>query len=171
MNIVRKFFLLFKNLAVLIKYDIIKICSVCEPKVSALMSTSINIITFFFTDCREASVTNCIEEYHDETNPRTIRLVCESNKMIRIKRAFMARVDVPLQNGHNWCNFPAYDPSHCQNYQRQLTDEFASSCNTISVCSLRQYYSELHKCQTSTFDARIVKKTYIHVEFDCMSSK
>ena len=83
----------------------------------------------------------------------------------------MATADVSLENAHNWCNFPAYNPSHCTQYKQHLTDEFTTSCNTRSVCSLRQYYTVLSDCQASTFNGQIVKKTYIHVEYDCLSSK
>ena len=67
-------------------------------------------------------------------------------KWSEFEQALMATADVPLENAHNWCNFPAYDSSHYTQYKQHLTDEFTITCIIRSVCSLRQYYTVLPNC-------------------------
>ena len=123
------------------------------------------------TECRELSETSCLEQYHTQSNPRRVRLVCNQNEMIRIKRAFMAIFNAPVETAHEWCNNPSYNSSDCTQYESELTDDFISTCNTISVCSLNLYYTELPNCQHSVFNPQLFRRTYIHIEFDCLPSK
>ena len=124
------------------------------------------------TECREQTETGCLEQFHDASNPRRVRLVCNNqNEMIRVKRAFLATFNAPLQTAHAWCNNPNYDSSHCKQYESQLTDDFIKTCSTRSVCSLNQYYTELPNCPSTILDPEMVRRTYIHVEFDCLPSE
>ena len=128
-------------------------------------------VLYTLTECRELSETGCLEEYHDASNPRRVRLVCDQGEMIRIKKAFLATFHEPLQTAHRWCDNPSYDSSHCKQYESQLTGDFIRTCNTISVCTENQYYTALPDCQSTGFDSQKVRRTYIHVEFDCLPSK
>ena len=126
---------------------------------------------YCFVECREQSETGCLEESHNPSNPRRVRLVCDQREMIRAKRAFLATFNAPLQTAHRWCDNPNYDSSHCKQYESQLTGDFIRTCNTRSVCTVNQYYTELSDCQSAVFDPQLVRRTYIHVEFDCLPSK
>ena len=97
--------------------------------------------------------------------------MCDQGEMLRIKKAFLATFDEPLQTAHRWCDNPNYDSSHCKQYQSQLTDNYIRTCNTISVCTVNQYYTALPACQSAGFDLQMVRKAYIHVEYDCLQSK
>ena len=122
-------------------------------------------------ECRELTETGCLEEYHNQSNPRRVRLVCNQNRIIRVKRAFLATFDAPLQTAHGWCDNANHDSSHCKQYESQLTDDFITTCNTRSVCTINQYYTELSDCQSASSDPQLVRRTYIHVEFDCLPHK
>ena len=128
-------------------------------------------LSYYFAECRELNVTGCLEEYHNASNPRRVRLVCNQGEMLRIKKAFLAAFDAPLQAAHRWCDNPSYDSSHCKQYESQLTDDFIRTCNTISVCSVNQYHTALPDCQSTGFDPQMARRTYIHVEFDCLPRK
>ena len=97
--------------------------------------------------------------------------MCNQNRMIRVKRAFLATFDAPLQTAHGWCDNANHDSSHCKQYESQLTDDFITTCNTRSVCTINQYYTELSDCQSASSDPQLVRRTYIHVEFDCLPRK
>ena len=126
---------------------------------------------YCFVECRQLTETGCLEQFHDPSNPRRVRLVCDQREMIRVKRAFLATFDAPLQTAHGWCDNPNYDSTHCKQYESQLTDDFISTCNTRSVCAVNQYYTELPDCQSAISDPQLARRTYIHVEFDCLPSK
>ena len=127
---------------------------------------------YILTECRrKLSETGCLEEYHDASNPRRVRLVCDQGEMLRIKKAFLATFNETLQTAHRWCDNPNYEANHCKQYESELTDDFIRMCNTISVCSVNQYYTALADCPSTGFDPQMVRRTYIHVEFDCLPSK
>ena len=127
--------------------------------------------SYCFAECREQSETGCLEQFHDSSNPRRVRLVCNQREMIRIKRALLATFYAPLETANGWCDNPNYNSSHCKQYESQLTDDFIKTCNTRSVCTVDQYYTELPGCQSAISDPQLVRRTYIHVEFDCLPRK
>ena len=83
----------------------------------------------------------------------------------------MSKFYAPLEAAHIWCNFPTHSPNDCKQYETQLTDDFINTCNTISVCNVNEYYTNLSECQPSVYNPQLVPKNYIHIEYDCLPSK
>lgn len=110
-------------------------------------------------------------ESHDESAPREVKLLCDGDEMISVQRAFLARTYVPLTTAADWCDAPFHNHEHCVDFEDSLTNELRMSCNTHSVCSRRQYYTELPKCGRPEWNPGTAFRLYIHVDYECVSSE